>query len=555
MILLDTVNDPLDHVISALIVLLVLSIISEKLTDLIRSYPRQSRALLYCLLVYLIYALLPSGKPVSYIGNLFLFICILVLVLTLLPVLRQGKLLSTIDERVTNARKTILPNIEKTPFSFIDPRTERQVLVLNYIIGFVVAFLFKADIFAIFKSQNGSPQNSLGWSAERFAFKNDLKLNINWALENDDIVILLGILITGFFLSFGSKFFHDLLDYLLTSKNLRRKLFSKELYQLQSIEEIRSFLTDAHTQHVFIENTVEKYKNTIFRRKNIHNVALSHHLINGKQHPVVEVHLFDSDTSGLPQALPMEAPFSYAIPIRYITNVAIPKVHIGMGAEILSINQTSANQSSGTFGCVVRSKLTNKKFGITCCHVVNFGLSTRRRIDPDNVPIVKIKDRELQPVIEELLHWNIRSPKFDIALIGPLTGTYENIRDDQQTALTHILGKSRTISPVDFEQQTQVGFYGVSSGFQEGRIASKSLGMAKIAYHDQEVTMQDIIMIGKKQEDDSWRSISQKGDSGAIVFDLKTLEVLGLLIAGNSEYSYVIPLQPFLSLKDYEIDT
>lgn len=236
-------------------------------------------------------------------------------------------------------------------------------------------------------------------------------------------------------------------------------------------------------------------------------------------------------------------------------NIEIPEIHIGMGAPVLSDRQALLDKPLGTFGCVIRHKITNKRFGLTCCHVVNSGLSTRRTISANNPPIIKIKDVNRNTIVEEKLFWNIRSSRFDAAIIGPLTGNYENVRENQESKRMDILGKSRDIVAADFKNQTKVAFYGMQSGYQEGRIAGKSLTSTKVVYKDKIVEMKDVVAVGRKIGENKWKAISSKGDSGSMLFDLNSGQVLGMLVAGNAKFSYVIPIHPFLSSKDYEIDS
>src|SRR5690606_42039440 len=54
-----------------------------------------------------------------------------------------------------------------------------------------------------------------------------------------------GFVLTAFFLAFGSKFFHDLLDTLLQVKEYKRKMNDRETYQVSNIKQFDEyFYTD-----------------------------------------------------------------------------------------------------------------------------------------------------------------------------------------------------------------------------------------------------------------------------------------------------------------------
>ena len=123
------------------------------------------------------------------------------LVVVLLP-------LSFIAERFSNFFKLILPSKGKLGFGNIrhkedNPKKEkireRKIFLLSLLSGEIVAFSLKADLFQII--ENGK---------------------IGWNHTSNDLLWIVGCLFTGFFLSWGSKFWHDLLGILLEVKNLRK---------------------------------------------------------------------------------------------------------------------------------------------------------------------------------------------------------------------------------------------------------------------------------------------------------------------------------------------
>jgi hypothetical protein len=115
-------------------------------------------------------------------------------------------MLSLITEKISNFIKLNFPKLfMKSDDPLQEKQRERKIQLLTGIIGIAVALLCNADFFILIK-QNGTiaPLTHL-------------------SLEG-----ILGCIVTGLFLSQGSKFFHDLLDTVLYYKNVKKALYSKQ---------------------------------------------------------------------------------------------------------------------------------------------------------------------------------------------------------------------------------------------------------------------------------------------------------------------------------------
>ncbi|MDI3525845.1 MAG: peptidoglycan LD-endopeptidase CwlK [Tenuifilum sp.] len=125
---------------------------------------------------------------------------LIILVTILLP-------LSLISERITNLIKLFLPqgflglgNVRyKEENPILEKKRERRIFAISLISGEIVAFALKADLFTILT------KGTFGWNVEGSGYA--------W---------IIGCLFSGFFLSWGSKFWHDLLEIILEMKNVRR---------------------------------------------------------------------------------------------------------------------------------------------------------------------------------------------------------------------------------------------------------------------------------------------------------------------------------------------
>ncbi len=167
-------------------------------------------------------------------------------------------ILSMITEKITNLVK-LRPTswVKSIALLFVSKKSEtenaeqqrsREIQTMAIITGIVVALMTRASIFHV-----SDPSFELGWQA--FDFKQDNA----WLHVLYEVF---GCLLTGFFLSLGSKFFHDLLDLLLESKNLKRKLNDREAIQnLHTIEEVDNYI--AEVEPILVEKKLEEYLQSV----------------------------------------------------------------------------------------------------------------------------------------------------------------------------------------------------------------------------------------------------------------------------------------------------
>lgn len=134
------------------------------------------------------------------------------LVVVLLP-------LSFISERFSNFFKLLLPSSGKFGFGNLRHKEddakkekvrERKIFLISLLSGEIVAFALKADLFQII--ENGK---------------------IGWNQNSNGLLWIVGCLFTGFFLSWGSKFWHDLLGILFEVKNLRKAYAQEKTAQVK----------------------------------------------------------------------------------------------------------------------------------------------------------------------------------------------------------------------------------------------------------------------------------------------------------------------------------
>ena len=118
-------------------------------------------------------------------------------------------ILSLITEKVTEFFKLNISSMQRPAFpsTELERQREKKILLLSIMVGIIVAFITNADFFKIIETSGIQP----------------------WKSFNDFSVLSIpGLIITGLFLSQGSKFFHDLLDTLLYVKNIKKSLYKNQ---------------------------------------------------------------------------------------------------------------------------------------------------------------------------------------------------------------------------------------------------------------------------------------------------------------------------------------
>jgi len=110
--------------------------------------------------------------------------------------------LSIVSERLANVMKLRHPNLcEKKTGAREEKVRERRIARRVLVASLLLAFLLKADLFAML-SHSEAPWQTIGWVRGA-----DDAWTVGRFLQTT-----IGTLLTGMCLSFGSKFWHDVLD-------------------------------------------------------------------------------------------------------------------------------------------------------------------------------------------------------------------------------------------------------------------------------------------------------------------------------------------------------
>jgi hypothetical protein len=143
-------------------------------------------------------------------------------------------ILSLITEKISDFIKLQFPDLchEKKDMG---QETKRQsnIQLITILIGIGVALVSNANLFDLFKES--FPQL---WA--RYAMYSPT-FNVCFSI--------FGCILTGFFLSTGSKFFHDLLSMLSEVKNLKKKLNEKSSWVLDNMESVEQILSQNKSEN------------------------------------------------------------------------------------------------------------------------------------------------------------------------------------------------------------------------------------------------------------------------------------------------------------------
>lgn len=389
-----------------------------------------------------------------------------------------------------NMRMVNVPGIEE--------RREQLILPLSFLVGITVAVL------------------SWGWF-EPF-FKS----------QNFEVHPLLGSSFAGIFLSFGAKFWHDLLDLLFAVKNIRRNLASANPLDFSKGMQREAYLTVE--EKTLAEAIIQEERNKLLTQYSSALVELSPLLIRdprsgGGYKYVIAAYFRDKRPSGFPDYF--RAPGTNVwIAVKAIEDIGLPKAQRSPGYMVR--NTTSFRH--GSFGCIIQLE-DGKKYILTCAHVL---VDEPGKIDEQQV-ISSTRvwvggTGEVLPVFQFFLGGVVG---LDYALVGPVDERYSN-----EVANLRSLQDSRSISAVDEGKVVAV------SVARHAKVIEKPCVLKSYHLPEQQIVFQDgsiqllkqLIRIEK---------ITEAGDSGSIVYDDQD-RVFGMVVAADDHFTYLLNIVAIL---------
>lgn len=438
-------------------------------------------------------------------------------------------ILSLITEKITTFVKLHYPKLRikrLTPEG--EKEREKEITILSLVVGLLVALGLKANMFAMFAAEN--PGETLVWGSEP---------------ETHLIIKIIGSLLTGVVLSLGSKFWQDLLDLLLETRNLKRKLKEEKTYQVESSKELMEYLEQ--TEGEMVEKVLEENKDDLMSIENVVAVGAGIKEKDGKRMKCIVVHVTEKkkdekDIEALKnkrQLIPQQ--LYYKLPGGQLKEIPVDVIQTGKAKTCIRVSPSDEISNSdpikgalGTLGCCVTKLNSDKKLILTCYHVLKhhshdwyfFEKNGNERIlHPQN-------GQHIADMTEAVRDWEL-----DIALAKPLEGT-EISNSIPQIGTPR---GSRHVIWTDVDFRTPVKKEGTTSGLSEGVIKDKNVEVS-IEYPDESYwTLSNLIAVSTQDN----KPLAKPGDSGSLLVDSNGV-ALGIIIASSLSNTYAIPIKTVL---------
>ena len=439
-----------------------------------------------------------------------------------------------------------------------------RILKLNIICGFATALLCHASIFEILASIDDTAKavddksNLFGWPDD-FDWSS---YEFGWKYLPGNLWFLLGCFLTGAFISLGSKFWHDVLDILVATKDLKRMNSPKVLgeFELLSEEDQTTKLNAA------IEKKSASWKKTF---KNYRGVTVAKKKIKVEGKPEAEklvlrfnVTKKEDFTTVEPNQIPPSIFFEgYNLPTDVvpsgIANASSgPIISTTVPRELGSSVGRFETGNAGTLGVLMVKESGDEKeyFGVSCFHVL-FPSELRRKIYEINSPtdnkILKskiIKSPSSKDSTQTLMDiGNVHRGTFNKFLdVAFFKTTLENVCNRVYRLGT--IGGYYDVTSTDIGK-LEVTLCGRTSGIIEGIVESVS-ARPIVRYFDRldkfDHEFRDFIQV---------KMDGAKGDSGAAVLTKNTNHIIGIVVAIDTQFVYVMPARFILKNFPYEFIT
>ena len=415
-----------------------------------------------------------------------------------------------------------------------------RILKINVWCGILTALILKADLIKMFNAVKDAG-TTVGWE------------NINSYTGLDKVFLPFGIILTGCFISFGSKFWHDLLDILLEIKNAKRTINQLNSQQVNDPLDFNN-LTVKEKDFILgsaIQTFAKHWEATI---SNYKRVDAGKKIINGLPTGNLALRFYVSTKdakSNLATAVPEFIYYSgFRIPTDVITDTGKFQFHNWKNAgdgtiPVLpgkSISREN-NTATGTISLKVKKEINGieKQFVLSCFHVLfdNEFSNGKTNIPPGG----QVSDAG-----------NVKIPGDAISTDGTLIGkvSWGQIDEFVDAGVAELdndffitenidgLGTPKSIYTVttDDEEKLKLSFCGAKSGLVtgipvKGCHATKEVDLPM----GSKITFTDLIQVRKSAD---------AGDSGAPVVD-EHGRLVGIIEGSDDQFTYIIPIQNIIN--------
>lgn len=258
---------------------------------------------------------------------------------------------------------------------------------------------------------------------------------------------------------------------------------------------------------------------------------------DGNKIPCAVFHISDSNSSAFPKTIPYDRlGEEIDIACTVVTDVNIPKASAGPGGFVANL---ATRDKPGTIACGMKDS-DNNTFLLTCSHVYTGGSSENRGGYLSNTNDKAVDANSVRIGLWSYALWGAN---LDIAHIKP--DNADNIPSSGLQPDPYVLTDN------DVFDNTEVTLNGYVSGVKKGFIINYE-STAKIQYNDDVREIEHVAIVSDSIAE-PFRSISSGGDSGGLVYNANTGQAVGILVAGNDQFSYIIPMKAIMKQLDMTI--
>lgn len=535
----------LDQFIAVFIALFILSVITEKLGTFTRKYPVRVR--ITTIAASLLLAAI-SINTFYHEGTLKSILLAGFFIVTILVAL-SGFWYSS-QKPPTNKMAfwalcywlNPFKNTAKANTNRADNETKsKELTALSIVIGCIVALLLNASLFEMVKVGPAEMQ----WSFDFLSYSHSFpifnpNLGFSW-------IQLHGILLTGFFLSFGSNFFHDLLDRLYAVKKYKQQLIKEEVADFPKDDDTVSRINQ-YSGHERNSLAVWACEELTDKTRSIEGVSSILYRPNNEKESGYDLiaHVDSTYIAGVDDSFSTKydgRTYQFDVIIEEEEDVEICS-NVGIG-----ILNSLIDDNTGTLGCYVQVGNSKKKFFITCYHVVKHPADNWddfRRSDPKKEVINRIGG---QNALGRTMR-GYRNAKYDVALVELTDQDHET--ENETVNRKHINGL-RELNDADLEHDPEIEFYGNSSRKSKGRALDFAPKPISIKYGPGDYKSLSGLITIAKGEQGNWKPMAKKGDSGAVAFD-KDGKLVGMLVATGKSKTYMMPIKGIFDFLTHKLN-
>jgi len=416
-------------------------------------------------------------------------------------------------------------------------KKENEITLLSIFIGVLIAFAFKANFFSLIKDlRKIDNEINIGWNENEFPFQYQIESHLfNIEIWKFEVSFFVGILLTGFFLSFGSKFFHDLLDRLYYAKKASQALNDPEIMNQTSAAKVAEFVDKYN-----VERSYHKYKSILLKESEISGVSIQKSVIRGKNTNSLTISLI-GDIPLNEEIKIRELIQDQNVPIHFETTVKDFELTSGFIDFKSSISNASTPNKKGSIAIqVFKEDDPDSKFVLTCFHAVKHINHTWTGVLSSN----NLNENRVILGPGELPNGTIVNAKRTSVWECALIKLDPNI---SITPLLKLLGfnvtKSRILKGEEDKLKEVSMFSRMQNKNKTGELISHSSSFILNFSDGGPFEMLDTLKIWDK---DKQKPIQLRGDSGNLLYDGKGY-ALGIVFAKSNKFTYAMDINVILN--------